>query len=91
MPCPQVDSGQVLIQTQASLISAGTERMLVEFSKVNLISKAKKQPDKAKQVLDKAKTDQLTPTFKCLTNILEYENGSLLFDEDFALVEFSPK
>ncbi|MFH1738572.1 MAG: hypothetical protein ABIH23_06155, partial [bacterium] len=46
VPCPQVGSGQVLIQTRASLISAGTERMLVEFSKANLIQKARQQPEK---------------------------------------------
>ncbi len=41
VPCPQVGKGQVLIQTKASLVSAGTEKMLVEFSKANLISKAR--------------------------------------------------
>ena len=55
VPCPQIGAGQVLIQTKASLISAGTERMLVEFSQANLIQKARQQPDKVKQVLDKMK------------------------------------
>ena len=59
--CPKVGKGQVLIQTKASLISAGTERMLVEFGKANLISKARQQPDKVKQVLDKIKTDGFLP------------------------------
>ena len=45
VPCPQVGKGQVLIRTKASLISAGTEKMLVEFSKANIISKARQQPD----------------------------------------------
>ena len=40
VPCPQVGKGQVLIQTKASLISAGTEKMLIEFSNANLIQKA---------------------------------------------------
>jgi len=57
VPAPQVKRGAVLIQTTKSLVSLGTERMLVEFGKSNLISKARQQPDKVKQVLDKIKTD----------------------------------
>ena len=71
LPCPQVGRGQVLIQTRASLISAGTERMLVEFSKANLISKARQQPDKVKQVLDKIKTDGLMPTLEAVFRKLD--------------------
>ena len=62
VPCMQVRSGQVLIQSKVSLISAGTERMLVEFSNANLVQKARQQPDKVAQVLDKIKTDGLMPT-----------------------------
>ena len=58
IPAPEVKRGQVLIQTTRSLVSLGTERMLVEFGKSNLISKARQQPDKVKQVLDKIKTDK---------------------------------
>ena len=63
VPVPQVKSGYVLIQTTRTLVSLGTERMLVEFGKANLIDKARQQPDKVKQVLDKIKTDGLQPTF----------------------------
>ena len=62
LPAPACGRGMVKIQTRNSLISAGTERMLVEFSKGGLIAKAKAQPDKVKQVLDKIKTDGLLPT-----------------------------
>jgi hypothetical protein len=57
VPAPQAIRGNVLIQTTRSLVSLGTERMLVEFGKSNLISKARQQPDKVKQVLDKIKTE----------------------------------
>ena len=66
LPCPQVGRGQLLIQTCASLISAGTERMLVEFSQANLIQKARQQPERVKQVLDKMKTDGLIPTLEAV-------------------------
>jgi len=71
LPCPQVGPGQILIQTRASLISAGTERMLVEFSQANLIQKARQQPDKVKQVLDKIKTDGLAPTLEAVFKKLD--------------------
>lgn len=71
LPCPQVGRGQILIQSRASLISAGTERMLVEFSQANLIQKARQQPDKVKQVLDKMKTDGLMPTLDAVFRKLD--------------------
>lgn len=70
VPAPQVREGCVLIQTTRSLVSLGTERMLVEFGKANLVSKARQQPDKVKQVLDKIKADGLMPTLEAVFNKL---------------------
>lgn len=62
VPTPAVSQGKILIQTKASLISTGTERMLVDFGKSGLLAKARNQPDKVKQVLNKIKTDGLFTT-----------------------------
>lgn len=62
VPAPLVKKGSILIKSRVSLVSLGTERMLVEFGKANLIDKARQQPDKVKQVLDKIKSDGLWPT-----------------------------
>ena len=70
VPVPQVKGGYVLIKTTRTLVSLGTERMLVEFGKANLIDKARQQPDKVKQVLDKIKTDGLQPTLEAVFNKL---------------------
>jgi len=70
IPAPQVSKGCVLIRTTRSLVSLGTERMLVEFGKANLIQKARQQPDKVKQVLDKIKTEGLMPTLEAVFNKL---------------------
>ena len=70
VPVPQVKGGYVLIKTTRSLVSLGTERMLVEFGKANLIDKARQQPDRVKQVLDKIKTDGLQPTLEAVFNKL---------------------
>ena len=70
VPVPRVKAGSVLIKTTRSLVSLGTERMLVEFGKANFIQKAKQQPDKVKMVLDKVKTDGLKPTVSAVLNKL---------------------
>lgn len=70
-PCPRFQSGSNLIQTSTSLISVGTERMLVDFGKGSLIAKAKQQPDKVRMVLDKIKTDGLLPTIDAVQSKLD--------------------
>jgi predicted dehydrogenase/threonine dehydrogenase-like Zn-dependent dehydrogenase len=70
VPAPQVKAGYVLVQTTRTLVSLGTERMLVEFGKANLIDKARQQPDRVKQVLDKIKTDGMLPTLEAVFNKL---------------------
>lgn len=70
VPAPAIRSGHVLIQTTRSLVSLGTEKMLVEFGKGSLIAKARSQPDKVKQVLEKIKTDGLVPTLEAVFNKL---------------------
>ena len=70
VPVPRVKYGSVLIQTTRTLVSLGTERMLVDFGKANFIQKAKQQPDKVKMVLDKIKTDGLRPTMEAIFNKL---------------------
>ncbi|ABC78477.1 bi-domain-containing oxidoreductase [Syntrophus aciditrophicus] len=66
VPVPKSGLGQVLIKTTHSLVSLGTERMLVEFGRASLIQKARQQPDKVKQVLDKIKTEGLLPTLEAV-------------------------
>ena len=68
VPCPAVRPGQLLIRTTRTLVSVGTERMLVEFGKAGWIDKARQQPDKVRMVLDKIKTDGLVPTFESVMN-----------------------
>ena len=69
-PAPQCTSGHVLIATTTSLISAGTERMLVGFGKASLIDKARQQPEKVKMVLEKVQTDGLLTTYDAVKSKL---------------------
>ena len=71
LPAPQVGRGQILVKTSASLISSGTERMIAEFAKKNIISKARHRPDLVKKVLSKVKTDGLKAATRAVITRLD--------------------
>ena len=71
IPVPLAGRGQVVIQTTHSLVSLGTERMLVEFGKASLLQKARQQPEKVQQVLDKIRAEGLLPTLEAVFNKLD--------------------
>ena len=71
VPCPVVRPGHLLVRTTRTLISAGTERSLVEFSQAGLIGKARAQPEKVQQVLEKVRTDGLLPTLDVVFSRLD--------------------
>jgi hypothetical protein len=71
VPVPQYGDTDVLIQSSRSLISIGTERMLVEFGKANMLSKARQQPEKVKMVLKKVKADGLATTIDAVKSKLD--------------------
>ena len=66
VPDARVRSGHLLVRTRASLISAGTERMVVNFAKKSLAAKAKARPDLVRKVLDKAKRDGIGATMRAV-------------------------
>ena len=66
VPEVRVRSGHLLVRTRASLISAGTERMVVQFAKKSLASKARARPDLVRKVLDKAKRDGIGATMRAV-------------------------
>lgn len=70
-PVPVAGKGMVLIKSHFSLVSPGTERMLVEFGKKNLIQKALDQPERVKQVISKLKTDGFKPTYEAVMRKLD--------------------
>ncbi len=65
-PCPQLAPGHLLIRTSRSLVSTGTERMLIDFGKASLIGKVRQQPDKVRMVLDKVRNDGLAPALEAV-------------------------
>ncbi|MCK5645976.1 MAG: bi-domain-containing oxidoreductase [Anaerolineales bacterium] len=71
VPIPKPGKGEALVRTGASLVSAGTERMLVEFAEKSLLGKAKARPDLVKQTLDKVRRDGLISTVDAVRNRLD--------------------
>ncbi len=63
-PIPKPQPGEALVRTAASLVSAGTERMVVEFAEKSLIGKARSRPDLVRQVFDKARREGLLTTLE---------------------------
>ncbi|MBC7789368.1 MAG: bi-domain-containing oxidoreductase [Anaerolineae bacterium] len=70
-PVPAASAPTLVVETRASVISAGTERMLVDFGKANLLEKARRQPEKVRQVVDKIGTDGLLPTLSAVRSKLD--------------------
>lgn len=87
VPMPKVSPTTVLIESICSLISIGTERMLVEFGKSSILEKAKSQPEKVKEVLQKIKTDGLLTTIDTVIARLDeplplgYSNVGIVIDK----------
>lgn len=69
-PAPAPSAGHVIVHTTVSLISAGTERMLVDFGKASMLNKARQQPERVRMVLDKVRTDGLLATIDAVRSKL---------------------
>lgn len=71
VPSPSLRAGHVLIRSVYTLVSPGTERMLLKFGKANLLAKARQQPEKVRLVLEKAKTDGILATLDAVRRKLD--------------------
>lgn len=94
VPIPTIKPGMALVRTSASLVSAGTERMLVEFAEKSLVGKARSRPDLARQVLDKARREGLLTTMEAALNRLDqpmplgYSSAGKIVEIGEGLVDF---
>lgn len=71
VPVPTPRAGQALVRVAASLVSAGTERMVVEFAEKSLLGKARSRPDLVRQVFDKMQREGVLPTLQAAFNRLD--------------------
>lgn len=95
-PVPAASGPMLVVETRASVVSAGTERMLVDFGKANLLEKARKQPEKVRQVVDKVRTDGLRPTLEAVRAKLDqpiplgYCNAGVVVETGSRVERFTP-
>lgn len=96
VPAPSLRSGMVLVATAASLVSAGTERMLVDFAEKNLLQKARARPDLLRQTIDKAKREGVLTTIDAVRNRLDqplplgYSCAGIVLEAAADVPEFKP-
>ena len=72
VPSPAIDSNKIRVSNIYSLISTGTESSIVNFGKVGWIDKARQQPDKVKDVINKIKSSGLIDTYRAVKNKLDF-------------------
>ena len=95
VPSPQVKAGHLKIKTNVSLISAGTEGMLVGFGKSGYLDKARQQPEKVAQVINKVSTDGLLATVDTVMTRLDepqplgYSNVGIVDEVGFGVHGYS--
>ncbi|MEN6482226.1 MAG: bi-domain-containing oxidoreductase [Anaerolineaceae bacterium] len=95
-PVPAVRPGMALIKTGASLVSAGTERMVVEFAEKSLLGKVQSRPDLARQVIDKARKEGIIPTLESTFNRLDqpmalgYSSAGTVLEVGEGVTDFKP-
>ena len=94
VPAPRAGSGHILVRVVASLISAGTERTVVEFAEKNLLQKAMARPDLVRQVVEKAKREGWLSTIEAARKkldsemVLGYSNAGVVIDAGEGVSEF---
>ncbi len=96
IPVPKPPPGAVLVRTAASVVSVGTERMVVEFAARSLLGKARSRPDLVRQVLQKARREgvlsAVDAAFKRLSRpmALGYSSAGIVVEAGDGVVEFHP-
>lgn len=96
IPTARVGTTSLLVRSRCSLLSAGTERMLLDFGKANWIEKARQQPDKVRLVLDKVRTDGLVATLESVRAKLDqpiplgYSNAGIVVEVGEDVAGFKP-
>ncbi len=94
VPVPKPGPGMALVRTAASLVSAGTERALVEFAAKGLVEKARSRPDLVRQTLEKARRDGILTTLDAVQSRLNqpmplgYSSAGTIVETGEGLADF---
>lgn len=61
-PAPTVKDNYVIVETEYSIVSTGTERSITSFGEKNLLEKALERPEQVKKIVEKISTDGIITT-----------------------------
>jgi len=95
VPAPAVRPGCVLVRNIASLVSAGTEKHMLEMAKKSLVGKALARPDLVRQVITKARAEGILEAYRQAMNRLDtpvplgYSCAGIVIDVGTGVEEFS--
>lgn len=93
-PVPKPSAQSLIVESKKSLISVGTEKMMLDFGKASYLAKARQQPDRVKQVLNKIKTEGLITTAQAVWNKLNepthlgYSNVGIVVEKGHLVNQF---
>lgn len=93
-PAPSARPGAIAIATRSTLVSSGTERMLVDFGRGSYLSKMRQQPERVKSVLEKVTTDGLSSTVAAVNSKLDqpiplgYSNAGVVTELGSGVTQF---
>lgn len=96
VPAPMVLRGEVLIANACSLVSAGTEKMVIELAKKSLLGKARERPDHVRRVLEKIRNEGLFNTVRQVREKLDepltmgYSSAGVVLAAGAGVQEFKP-
>lgn len=96
IPCPAPRPQHLLVRSRVTLVSAGTEKMLVDFGRSGLLQKARSQPDKVREVIDKARTNGVLATLDAVRSKLDqplpmgYCNAGMVMEVGGGVQGFAP-
>jgi len=71
VPPPAARPGGVVVRTVRSLVSAGTEKMIVDLARKSLLQKARSRPDLVRKVIDTARKQGVWNAFQKVQSKLD--------------------
>jgi predicted dehydrogenase/threonine dehydrogenase-like Zn-dependent dehydrogenase len=96
VPVPALGAGHILIANVASVISAGTEKMVIDLARKSLLGKARERPDQVRRLWDKARQEGLGSALRAARARLDepitmgYASSGIVLEAGDGVQEFKP-
>lgn len=94
VPCPTPGSQQLLVRSMASVVSSGTERMIVDFAEKSLLQKIGSRPDLVMRTIEKAMREGILTAIEAVQSRLDqctplgYSCAGIVIEKGSEVTEF---